>query len=257
MRIHPWLLGLCLPTLCHAQMTRPDQAVLSEARAKYDAPFTRNLQSFTCTIDFDWKAHWKEAYRVGDEGTDAEIERFIQPISNRVTVTRDDAVISSGMTEEKEHALPRGGMAEGLLKHAVRFSLRTWLGAANDALLPPPDTPVHYNPNPSGYQLEFKVQTYDVVMMLTSDMSLLSMAPKGSDADLQLFTFKPGPQGFLVDNWTMGEDGNLKAGNRLIFGYTYQNVDGFQIPAHGVVIRESHREAWNYTLSNCKVTIAQ
>ncbi len=51
----------------------------------------------------------------------------------------------------------------------------------------------------------------------------------------------------------MGEDGDLKPGNRLIFGYTYQTVGGFQIPAQGVVIRESHHEAWNYTLTDCVV----
>ena len=162
--------------------------------------------------------------------------------------------MSSGMTEEQEEKLPRGGMAEGLLKHAVRFSLRTWLGASNNALLPPIGTPVQFESSASGYQLNFKIQTIDVALMLTRDMSLQSMAAKGSDSDRQLFTFQRGPQGFLVGTWTMGEDGNLKVGNRLIFDYTYQTVSGFQIPAHGVVIRESHHEAWNYTLSDCKVT---
>jgi hypothetical protein len=239
--------------LCHAQVAKTDQAFLSEARAKYDAPFSRNLQSFDCKIGFDWKQHWKETYRVGDEGTDEEIEKFIQPISTRVTVTSEDAVISSGMTEEQEQKLPHGGMAEGLLKHAVRFSLRTWLVASNNALLPSADVPVHFEPSTSGYKLELKVKNFDVEMALTHDMGLQSMAAKDSDSDRQLFTFQPGPQGFVVSNWTMGEDGDLKPGNRLIFGYTYQTVGGFQIPAQGVVIRESHREAWNYTLTDCIV----
>jgi hypothetical protein len=239
--------------LCHGQATKTDQAMLSEVRAKYDAPFSRNLQSFDCKIGFDWKQHWKETYRLGDEGTDEEIQNFIQPIVNRVTVTSEDAVISSGLTEEQEQKLPHGGMAEGLLKHAVRFSLRNWLVAANNALLPSPDTPVHFEPSKSGYKLELKIKTFDAAMMLTHDMRLESMGVKGSDSDRQGFTFQPGPQGFVVSNWTMGEDGDLKPGNRLIFGYTYQTVGGFQIPAQGVVIRESHREAWNYTLTDCIV----
>ncbi len=144
-------------------------------------------------------------------------------------------------------------MAEGLLKHAVRFSLRTWLVASKNGLLPPPDAPVHFEPLKSGYKLEFKIQNVDVDMALTHDMSLQSMAVKGSDSDRQFFTFLPGPQGFLVDNWTMGENGNMKVGNRLIFSYTYQTVGGFQIPAQGVVIRESHHEAWNYKLTDCTV----
>lgn len=255
MRIHRWLLVFCFPAiLCNAQATKTDQTLLTEARAKYDSPFDRNLQSFNCKVGFDWKKHWTETYRIGDEGTDDEIEKLIQPISNRVIVTHEDAVISSGMTEEQEHALPRGGMAEGLLKHAVRFSLRTWLVASNNALLPSTGTPLHFEPSTSGYKLEFQIQTYDVTMMLTHDLSLLSMAAKGSDSDHQEFEFHPGPQGFLLSSWTMGEDGNFTDGNHLLFNYTYQTVGSFQIPAQGVVNRESHHEVWHYTLSDCKVT---
>ena len=255
MRILPAIIAFCLYTsLCSAQATSDDAALLQQARSKYDTPFERNLKSFDCKVDFDWKKHWAETYRVGDEGTDDEIEKFVQPISNRVTVTREDAVMSSGMTEEQEQKLPRGGMAEGLLKHAVRFSLRTWLVASNNALLPSTGTPVHFESSTSGYTLEFKIKTFDVAMMLTRDMSLQSMAAKGADSDRNEFEFHPGPQGFLLGSWTMGEDGNFKAGNRLIFNYTYHTVGGFQIPAQGVVNRESHHEMWHYTLSDCKVT---
>jgi len=255
MRIPAAIIAFCLCTsLCSAQSTGDEAALLQQTRSKYDAPFERNLKSFDCAVDFNWKKHWAETYRVGDEGTDDEIEKFIQPIHNRVTVTHDDAVMSSGMTEEQEHNLPRGGMAEGLLKHAVRFSLRTWLVASNNALLPSTGTPVHFESSTSGYKLELKIQTFDVAMMLTPDMSLQSMAAKGSDSDRQEFEFHPGPQGFLLGSWTMGEDGNFKDGNRLLFNYSYQTVGGFQIPAQGVVNRESHHEVWHYTLSDCKVT---
>ena len=239
--------------LGHAQSADSDATLLNKARAAYDAPFERGLKSFDCAIDFNWKQHWAETYRVGDEGTDDEIETFVQPIHNRVTVTREDAIVSSGMTEEQEQKLPRGGMAEGLLKHAVRFSLRTWLVASNNGLLPPTGTPVHFESSTSGYQMGLKIQNVDVAMMLTRDMSLQSMNVKGSDADRQELEFHPGPQGLLLSSWTMGEDGDFKPGNRLIFTYTYQLVDGFQIPAHMVVNRESHHEVWHYTLSDCKV----
>jgi hypothetical protein len=255
MRIPSAILAFCLSTLfCSAQSTNNDVALLHQARSKYDNPFERNLKSFDCKVDFDWKKHWAETYRVGDEGTDDEIEKFVQPIPNRVTVTSEDAIMSSGMTEEEEHKLPRGGMAEGLLEHAVRFSLRTWLVASDNALLPPTDTPVHFESSAFGSKLGFKIQTSDIAIMLTRDMSLQSMAAKGSDSDRQEFTFHPGPQGFLLGSWTMGEDGNFKAGNHMIFNYTYQTVGGFQIPAQGVVNRESHHEMWHYTLSDCKVT---
>ena len=63
--------------LCHAQKTALDDATfLKEARAKYDAPFDRNLQSFNCAVEFNWKQHFTEAVRVGDEGTDEEIAKM-------------------------------------------------------------------------------------------------------------------------------------------------------------------------------------
>ena len=239
--------------LAYSQATENDRSLLSKARAAYDTPFDRNLKSFDCAVSFNWKQHWTDTYRVGDEGTDDEIEKLVQPIRNRVIVTREDAIVSSGMTEEQENKLPYKGMAEGLLKHAVSFSLRTWLVASNNALLPSTSTPVHFEPSSSGYKVEYKIKTFDVAMMLTRDMSLRSMGVEGSDADRQEFEFHPGPQGFLLASWTMGEDGNFRPGNRLIFTYTYQTVEGFQVPAQMVVNRESHHEFWRYTLSDCKV----
>jgi len=241
-------------SLCRAQALPDDAAYLAQARAKYDTPFARNLKSFDCAARFSWKEHWANATRVGDEGTDEEIEKLVQPIPNRVTVTSEDAIVSSGMTNEQEQKLPHGGMAEGLLKHAVRFSLRTWLVASNNALLPPPGTPVHFQASSSGYKMELKMNNFDVAMLLTRDMSLQSMAVKGSDSDRQEFEFGPGPQGFVLRAWTMGEDGDFKPGNRLVFTYTYQTVGGFQIPAQMTVNRESHREIWRYTLTDCKAT---
>jgi hypothetical protein len=254
MRNLPAILVLSISaSLGSAQATTNDITLLTRARASYDTPFDRGLKSFDCAVDFDWKQHWKDSYRVGDEGTDDEIATFIQPIRNRVMVTREDAVVSSGMSEEQEHKLPRGGMAEGLLKHAVRFSLRTWLVAANDALLPEADTDVHFEPSASGYTLGFRIKTFDVAMLLTPDLRLQRMGEKGSDGDHQDFEFHPGPQGFLLASWTMGEDGNFRPGNHLIFTYAYQSVDGFQLPAQVVVNRESHHEVWRYSLSDCKV----
>jgi hypothetical protein len=246
------LLSLFAP-LCHAQTASADSSLLTEARARYDDPFARNLKSFDCAVDFNWKQHWTETYRVGDEGTDAEIDKFIQPLRNRVRVTPDDAIVNSGMTEAQEEQLPRGGMAEGLLKHAVRFTLRTWLVAATNTLLPAPGTPVRFESSASNYQIDLKVKDFDVAMLLTREMSLQSMAVKGSEADRQEFHFEPGPHGFALGTWIMGEDGDFKPGNRLLFSYTYQTVNGFQIPSQVSIDRESHHEVWRYTLSDCQI----
>src|SRR5580698_8720091 len=136
------VLPLCV-MVCHAQTAIDDATFLKQARAKYDAPFDRNLQSFSCAVEFNWKQHFTESVRLGDEGTDEEIAKLIQPIRNRVTVTRQNVTVSAGMTEGEVNKLPQGGMAEGLLEHAVQFSLNNWLAASNNAMLPPEGTPVH------------------------------------------------------------------------------------------------------------------
>ena len=105
-------LSLC-SAYCHAQTAVNDAPALNQIRAKYDAPFERNLQFFSCAVDFDWKQHFTEVVRLGDEGTDEEIVRFIQPLSTRVTVSRQNTAVSSGMTEDEERKLPHGGHGGG------------------------------------------------------------------------------------------------------------------------------------------------
>ena len=245
-------LSLCA-MLCNAQTAINDATTLKQIRAKYDAPFARDLKSFSCSVEFNWKQHFNEVVRLGDEGTDDEIAKLIQPIRTTVTVTRQNAAVSSGMTQDEEQKLPHGGMAEGLLKHAVQFSLNNWLGAGNNAMLPPENATIHIEPATSGYKLAFKVQTFDVEMMFAQDMSLLSEAVKGSTSDRRETDFRPGPQGFLMSSYRLGEDGDFKPGNRIILTYTYQTVAGFQLPEQVSINRESHRENWHYKLTGCTV----
>jgi len=249
----PTLVFSLCAAFCHAQTATDDATFLKQARAKYDAPFARNLESFTCAVEFNWKQHFTEAVRVGDEGTDEEIAKLVQPIHNRVTVTRQNAAVSSGMTDDEEKKLPHKGMAEGLLEHAVQFSLNNWLGASNNAMLPPEDTPVHVEPSASGYELKFKVQTFDVEMSFTREMSLLSEAVKGSASDRRETDFRPGPQGFLMTSYRLGEDGDFRPSNRIVLTYTYQTVGGFQLPEQVAINRESHHEVWHYRLTDCRV----
>jgi hypothetical protein len=144
-------------------------------------------------------------------------------------------------------------MAELLLEHAVQKSLSNWLSASTNTLLPGPATPVHFEPSSSGYKLAFKMQTFDIEMGLSPDMSLQSASVKAPQGDHFETTFTPGPQGFLLTSWTIAEDGNSSPGHRLVFTYTYQVVDGVQLPDHVAIVRESHHEVWRYRLSDCIV----
>lgn len=258
MRFFHSALVFCLYTaFCHAQTAIDDATFLKQARAKYDAPFDRNLQSFNCAVEFNWKQHFIEVVRLGDEGTNEEITKLIQPIRNRVTVTGQNATVSAGMTEEEVNKLPHGGMAERLLEHAVQYSLNNWLAANGNAMLPPEGTPVHIEPFTSGYKLNLKVQTFDVEMLFTRDLRLQREAVKGSASDSRETDFSSGPQGFLLTSFKEGEDGDFRPGNRIILTYTYQNVGGFQLPEQIAINRESHHENWHYKLTDCTVQTAK
>lgn len=254
MRFHRGSIVFCLFAMfCQAQPTRTDKELLTQVREKYDEPFDSGLQSFSCAINFNWKQHWTETTRVGDEGTDEEIEKLVQPIKNSVVVTRQNATPSSGLSDDTISKLPHGGMAELLLEHAVQNSLNTWLTAATNSILPNPGAPVSFEQSPSGYKLSFKVRAADVEMVLGPDMRLQSEAVKGDPSDHIETSFAPAQHGFVLTSLTMGENGNFVPGNRLIYTYTYQIIDGVELPEHVAIIRESHHEVWRYTLSDCTV----
>lgn len=238
--------------LCQAQ-AKTDSALLQEAREKYDAPFNRNLESFDCAVEFSWKEHFKETMRVGDEGTDEELEKIFQPIQNRVAVTRQGANVSSGLTDEAEAKLPHGGMAEGLLKHAVQKSLYEWLPASLNMFLPSADVPVTFKRSKSGYKLTYKMQSTDVEIELDPEMRLQRGIAKSPQPTRFGASFAAGPQGFLLSGISRFEDGDSTPGHKLSFAYTYQTVDGFQLPEEVTVVRESHHEVWQYKLTGCTV----
>src|SRR5258707_12578740 len=56
------VLSLCA-AFCHAQAATDEATFLKQARAKYDAPFERNLESFNCAVEFNWKQHFTEVIR--------------------------------------------------------------------------------------------------------------------------------------------------------------------------------------------------
>ena len=241
------------PQLGHAQASKTGQALLNQVREKYDAPFTRNLESFDCAVDFSWKEHFTVTTRVGDEGSDEELDKIFQPIRNRVAVTRENVTVSSGLSDDAIARLPHGGMAEFLLEHAVQKSLYTWLPAATNTILPNPAAPMTFEQSPSGYKPASKMTPSDVEMVLGLNMRLRSATLKSPQSDHFETSFESGPQGFLLTSWTMGEEGTSKPGYRLVFTYTCQTVAGLQLPEQVAIIRESHHEVWRYRLSGCTV----
>ena len=88
----------------------------------------------------------------------------------------------------------------------------------------------------------------DGTVLLGSDMRLTSGVIQRPQPLRFTTEFKSGPQGYVlysVDTDT-GSGGNVK------FAYTYQSVEGFQIPAQ-VTITPATTGVWQFSLTDCKV----
>lgn len=52
----------CLCVSAVPQSPGADDQLMAKARAAYDAPFTRNLAAFDCSVQFEWKQHFTEMF---------------------------------------------------------------------------------------------------------------------------------------------------------------------------------------------------
>ena len=84
---------LCPCALAVAQAPESDDQLMSKARAAYDAPFTRNLAAFDCTVQFDWKEHFTEMFGTLPPPAMSVAEK-LQAVTHRVSVDHAHAVVS-------------------------------------------------------------------------------------------------------------------------------------------------------------------
>lgn len=73
-----------------AQPSESDKALLAKASSFYDAPFTRNLVSFDCAVQFDWQEHFIELLGSLPAALSPTANR-LQGIQHRVSVDRSGA----------------------------------------------------------------------------------------------------------------------------------------------------------------------
>ena len=125
--------------------------------------------------------------------------------------------------------------------------------AANNSLLPPLGTTVTVKTSAAGVQLQFPMQGAKAQAQLTSNLRLQQLNAEGDDSDRLETSFAPGHSGFVVTSLAVGEDGKFAPGNRIVATYTYQIVNGFQLPEQVELNRESHHEVWHYKLTGCSI----
>ncbi len=251
LRSNFWIALFLFCATAVSQTASSDEALLAKTRALYDAPFLQGLVSFDCAVKFDWKQHFLEMLPDIPPTAAPTIDR-LQAIQHRVFVNPSGAVVSSLPRTPDLSGVPKATELEKVYDAMVPGGINAWMPFGRNVILP--DGPTHYNFDKidSGYKLALNGAGVTATLLLLEDLRISSGISQLPQATRFSTEFIKGPHGFLLGSMkTADTDG---PSNQVAeFSYTYQDVDGFQIPFR-VTVKPSTSEAWNYELADCKVT---
>ncbi len=241
---------LCLCATAVPQTAISDEALLSKTRALYDAPFLQGLVSFECAVNFDWKQHFLEVLPVVPATAVPTIDR-LQAIQHRVFVSPSGAVVSSLPKAPDLSGVAKATELERVYDAMIPGGINAWMPFGRNIILPEGPTQYSFEKMNSGYKLALNGAGVTGTLLLAEDLRITSGISQLPQATRFTTEFTKGPHGFLLGSVkTADNDGSQ---NRVAeFSYTYQDVDGFQIPSK-VTVKPSTTQAWNYELTDCKV----
>jgi hypothetical protein len=238
-------------TAAFPQNPESNDALLSKTRALYDAPFTRNLISFDCAVRFDWKQHFVDALGAVPRAATPVVER-LQQIPHRVFVDRTGAVLSAIPKAPDLSNIPRGSELEKAFDAMVTGGLNGWLPFGKNEILPTKPTNFSFEGLGYGYRVILSGAGVDATLQLGSDFRLKSGVSRQPQSFRLATEFVQGPQGYLVQTVKTAPSDSPEGQNEATFSYTYQEMDGFQLPS-SVEVTPAVKEAWKFELTDCKV----
>jgi len=221
---------------------------MAKARAAYDAPFARNLAALDCAVQFDWKAHLAESFGTLPPAAVLMAEK-LQTVNHRVSVDHNQATVSPYPRKPDfsgaEHA-PQLEQLEQVFIAITSSGLNAWIPSSSNVILPVGNTKYKFERLSSGYKLTMKGENVEGTVMLEPDLRVTSGVMQ-LPQPLQFSTsFTTGPQGFALASVKTVAD------SEVTFAYTYQSVDGIQIP-DTVTVTPATTGKWQYRLTDCKV----
>lgn len=248
-----WTIGLVVLSIftvsAFSQTKTSDKEMLEKTRSLYDSPFLRGLVSFDCAVQFDWKQHFLEVLPSIPPAAAPTIDR-LQAIPHRVFVNPSGAVVSSIPKSSDLTNVPKGAELEQVYDAMIPGGINAWMPFGRNVILPDGPTPYSFEKMDSGYKLTLNGAGVKATLLLASDMRIASGVSQLPQATRFATEFITGPHGFLLSSL---KTGNTDGPNAVAeFSYTYQDVDGFQIPLK-ISVKPSTSEAWNYELTDCKV----
>jgi hypothetical protein len=243
------LLLLCIPS--GAQTTSSDKALLAKTRALYDAPFRRTLVSFDCAVQFDWTKHLLDSVGSVPPAAAPLVEK-LQAISHRVTVRRTGAIVSATSKSPNHTQGADADELERVLNTMVESGLNAWTPFSTDVILPVEPTLYSFQKIEPGYKLAMEGAAVDATLLLDSEMRVTGGVSQLPQPMRFTTEFASGPDGFVLASVKTGTTADAKGNAEATFAYTYQTVQGFQLPLQvSVTAAAAPKVVWRYTLNDC------
>lgn len=151
----------------------PDEVLLTKTRALYDAPFTRDLVSFDCAVQFDWKKHFVDVLGVIPPAAIPAAER-LQALQHRVLVDRSGAVVSVIPKAPDFGGIGHAADLERSFNAIVSSGLNAWLPFNTNVILPVAPTKFSFQNVDTGYKVVMNGPGIAATLLRTEDLRLTS-----------------------------------------------------------------------------------
>ena len=223
-------------------------ALLAKTKALYDTPFQAGLINFDCAIDFDFeqylKSNWGEAAR-----TDSPLAQLLKPIRYRVFVDHSGATVSAQPKLPDFSQLPLASQLEESNRELMQLGLTNWVPYAYGEVLPVGSTNYQFEKTTTGYNLSMDGPGITGKLTLDNDLHLVGGVFDTSQHIEITTKFVSASNGLVL----AASSTNTNHIGVARFTYTYQAVDGFQLPQSIGLTSEQNKMTLNYTLTDCKV----
>lgn len=241
----------CVTSFCQSpKLSRsPSDAegLLTKARALYDTPFQSGLINFSCAVDFDFAQYLKSNF--GENArTDSPIAQLLKPIRYQIFVDHSGATVSAQPKLPDFSQLPLAAQLEESNRNLIQTGLSNWVPYAYGEVLPISPTNYQFEKTASGYNLTMDGQGITGKLILDQDLHVVSGIVDTAQHIEITTKFVSAPNGLVLA--ASSTDTNHAGLAR--FTYTYQVIDGFQLPQRVGLTSEQNKMTLNYTLTDCK-----
>jgi hypothetical protein len=230
-----------------AKSSSDAEGLLAKTKALYDTPFQSGLINFDCAIDFDFAQYLRSNF---GEATrrDSPIAQILKPIRYRIFVDHSGATISAQPKLPDFSHLPLAARLEDSNRTLMQMGLNNWVPYAYGEVLPISPTNYQFEKTPTGYDLSMDGRGITGKLLLDHDLHIVSGILDTSQHIEITTKFVTSPKGLvLVASSTDTDHAGVAR-----FTYTYQVVDGFQLPQRVGLTSEQNKMTLNYTLTDCK-----